>query len=334
MFKTKNLVHDIKDVPVTWVYEHYCRLKERLTGQEVRMKSLFNDKDKTPSMFVYIDKKKSVYRFKDFSSGKGGCHIELVKMMFNLNYHQACLKILEEYNDYLLHNNGSYDVQDFKHQSKYRVDAFVVRQWNARDQYFWTQYNIGSKLLDKYGVKPLEQYTMTKTDEDGNSIHLIIQGLYIYGYFKQDGTLYKIYQPKTQDRKFLKVNHYIQGSEQLENKAWLLICSSLKDLMSVRSLGLNIDLVAPDSENTLIPHTQMDHWLGTYEKVLVLFDNDTAGMQSVEKYVQRYPGIQPVYLHMSKDVSDSIRDHGAHEVRERLVPIINRKISTDNLVEH
>ena len=56
MFKTKNLVHDIKDVPATWIFEHFCKLKEKLTGQDVKMKSVFNIREKTPSMCIYIDR--------------------------------------------------------------------------------------------------------------------------------------------------------------------------------------------------------------------------------------------------------------------------------------
>ena len=44
MFKTKNLVHDIKDVPTPWVFEHFCKLKEKLGGEDVKIKSLFNSK--------------------------------------------------------------------------------------------------------------------------------------------------------------------------------------------------------------------------------------------------------------------------------------------------
>lgn len=328
MFNTKNLVHDIKEVPVTWVFEHYGRLSERLSGQDIKIKSLFNEKDRTPSMCIYIDQKKGVYQFKDFSTGKAGCHIELVKQLFGLTYHQACTKILEDYNDFVLHNNGGYDLQQFKQHRKYRVDSYVQRQWNSRDGYFWTQFNIGSRLLERYHVRPLDQYMMRKTNEDGSEISLAIRGLYIYGYFREDGSLYKIYQPKTQDKKFLKVANYIQGSEQLQGKRWLLITASLKDLLSVRSLRLDLDVVAPDSENTMIPHTQMEEWLQKYEKVLVMFDNDEAGRESMMKYKEKYPEIGLIVLLMSKDVSDSIKDYGVQAVKQQLVTLIDRKIST------
>ncbi len=47
-----------------------------------------------------------------------------------------------------------------------------------------------------------------------------------------DGTLYKIYQPKVQKKKFIKVTDYIQGSDQLAGHNHLVITSSLKDILS------------------------------------------------------------------------------------------------------
>ena len=325
MFKTKNLVHDIKDVPVAWIFEHFCKLKEKLNGHDVKIKSLFNLKERTPSMCIYYDAKKSSYRYKDFSSGKGGSAIDLVKDIENLSYHKACSLVVEKYNDFVLHNNGGYDLQEFKQASKYKVSSYIFRSWNTQDQYFWTQFNIGTRLLEEYNVRPLSAYTMHK-ETDSGPIDLAITGNYLYGYFKKDGTLYKIYQPKTLDKKFIKVADYIQGSEQLKNHKWLIITSSLKDLMALRSLKLPLDIIAPDSENTVIRKEVMESYINRYEKVIVMFDFDEPGIKAMEKYKELYPEIEYTALPMSKDPADSIKDYGAKEVYYRIVPLLNKKI--------
>ena len=322
MFNTKNLVHDIKSVPSPFIFEHFCKLKEKLTGQDLKIKSLFNSKERTPSMCVYFDTKLSSYRFKDFSTGKGGSGIDLVKDITGLNYHKSCELIIERYNDYVLHNNGGYDIKEFKKESKYRISGVVYRTWTTQDQYYWTQFNIGSRLLEQYHVRPLEYYTMTKDDKE-----LTIRGNYLYAYHKADGTVYKIYQPKTLDKKFLKVNDFVQGSEQLTGHKHLLITSSLKDIMAIKSLKLHIDIIAPDSENSLIKPDQMEDYNMVYEKIVVLFDNDDAGIKAMERYKELYPYVAICVLPMSKDPSDSIKDHGPKEVRDRLVPILSKKIS-------
>lgn len=321
MFKTKNLVHDIKDVPIPWIFEHYCKLKEKLNGHDVKIKSLFNSKERTPSMCIYLDSSKGTYRYKDFSSGKGGSAIDLVKEITQLSYYKACQQVVEKYNDYVLHNNGGYDVQEFKQSSKYKVEQYSFRSWNTSDQYYWTQYNIGSRLLEEHCVRPLEHYTMKNEEKE-----LVIRGNYLYGYFKKDGSLYKIYQPKTQDKKFIKVKDYIQGSEQLKNHKWLVITSSLKDIMALKSLKLSIDYVAPDSENSIIKSAQIEEWQSTYQKIIVMFDFDEAGLKAMLQYEEKYPGLEKTVLPMSKDPSDSIKDFGPKEVLHRLVPLLNKKL--------
>jgi hypothetical protein len=320
MFKTKNLVHDVKDVPVSWIFEHFCKLKEKLNGHDIKIKSMFNPKERTPSMCIYLNKDK-VYKYKDFSSGRGGSAVDLVKDLHATTYHKAGQLIVEKYNDFVLHNNGGYDLQEFKQASKYKVCSTTARQWTTQDQYFWTQFNIGTKLLTEHGVTPLESYCMIKDDKE-----LCIRGNYLYGYFKKDGTLYKIYQPKTLDKKFIKVTDYIQGSEQLKEHPFLLITSSLKDIMSLKSLKLSIDIIAPDSENSLIRKETMTEYLKKYKKVMVMFDYDEAGIKAMEKYRELYPEVQAAVLPMSKDPSDSIRDYGAKVVHTRIVPILNKML--------
>jgi hypothetical protein len=324
MFKTKHLVDEISKVPHTWIFEHFCKLKEPLTGQDLKIKSLFNTTERTPSMCIYYNKASGSYLYKDFSSGKGGDGVNLVKELRSTSYHNACRIIVQSYNDYILNSNSGYSISQFKHYDKYKVKSYDFRSWNTQDQYFWTQFNIGSKLLEQYCVKPLEKYTMIK---DENELH--IMGNYIYGYFKKDGTLYKIYQPKNLDRKFIKVKSYVQGTEQCTpNNKHLLITSSLKDIMAIASFKLkNIDIVAPDSENTMIDSCHMECWQNEYENVIILYDNDEAGIKAMRKNKEKYPFLKVALLPMSKDPSDSIKDFGARLVKQRLIPILDKKIN-------
>lgn len=320
MFKTKNLVHDVKDVPIPWIFQHFCKLNEKLNGQDIKIKSLFNPNERTPSMCIYTHKS-NTYKYKDFSTGKGGSAMDLVKELTHLPFHKACQLIIENYNDYVLHNNGGYDLEDFQRASKYKVTSHKLRKWSTQDQYFWTQFNIGSKLLEAHNVKPLESYKMTKDDKE-----LCIKGLYLYGYFKEDGTLYKIYQPKTLDKKFIKVTNYIQGMHQCTGERNLLITSSLKDIMSIKSLKIKIDVIAPDSENTMLKHDIMEELQSKYKKIIVMFDYDDAGIKAMQTYKEKYPYIEVAVLPMSKDVSDSIKNFGAKQVFNRLVPILDKKL--------
>lgn len=326
MISTKNLIYDLADVPREWAFEHYLNLTEKLTGQDIKMKSVFNIREKTPSMCIYIDRN-NIYRFKDFSSGNGGDSIALVQSLFNLPTRgSASYKIIEDYNQYVL-NNGHNTIKSYKQHSKFKVTDYEMRHWNTLDQKYWMGYHIGSRLLSRYNVVPLEYYVMTKTDENDVVSSITIRGNYIYGYFREDGNLYKIYQPKVKDSKFIKVRDYIQGTEQLVfDKPYLIIASSLKDLMAYQKLKIsNSEVIAPDSENTMIPENIMNSISSKYHKVCVLFDNDEAGIKAAEKYKSRY-GFEYVVLEMEKDLSDAIKVHGIDKVRENLLPLLKQAL--------
>jgi hypothetical protein len=55
MFNTKNLVLEIDDIPSYWVFQYYLNLSEPLTGQDVKILSVFNPNEKTPSLCIYVD---------------------------------------------------------------------------------------------------------------------------------------------------------------------------------------------------------------------------------------------------------------------------------------
>lgn len=328
MLSTKSLISELTEVPREWVFEYYLNLNEKLCGQDVKIKSPFTTGDKNPSMFVYWSKTSNCYMFKDFSTGKTGDGVTLVKNILNLNTRgEAAFKMMTDYNKFILTNKEDYSLREFKVQQKYKVSEFKVRSWSKQDQKFWTQFYIGSKLLEFYNVKPLESYRMIK-EINGDLKELEVKGNhYLYGYFRADGTLYKIYQPMVKDHKFIKVREYIQGTDQLTyNKKYLVITSSLKDVMGFIKLGYpETESVAPDSENILIGSHVMDSYKLKYKGICTLFDNDKAGIEAMVKYEERY-GIKGALLPMSKDLTDSMKDNNIIKVKEVLTPLLKKAL--------
>ena len=81
-----------------------------------------------------------------------------------------------------------------------------------------------------------------------------------------------------------KINPHLQGYDQLKyDKPYLVICSSLKDAMCLASIGYNIEVIAPDSENTMIKPHVIEYLKKKYKKVITLFDNDDAGRKTTQK---------------------------------------------------
>jgi hypothetical protein len=81
-------------------------------------------------------------------------------------------------------------------------------------------------------------------------------------------------------------------------------------------LGIDADFIAPSSENANIE--PIIEWIRDYPKKYVIFDNDSTGLRMMQRYEQQY-GLPYIHLELSKDVSDSVRDHGARVVKSNII---------------
>jgi hypothetical protein len=319
MISTKKIVTSSREVPSYWAFEYYCNLSVKLTGQDEKITSPFNANEKNPSFCLYV--KDNRYHFKDFSTDKGGNALELVKLMFNITPAAAANKMLEDYTLYL--NSSGADNRELEESNRYRVTGNKIRSWNTLDAKYWSQYGVDSSTLHNFNVHPLEYYTMTKEGED-RIIKIDYQ--YLYGYFRSDGQIYKVYQPKSKDHKFIKVSNYVQGSDQLKFETPnLVICSSLKDMMCLTKFGYNVEVVAPDSENSIISSAAITVYKTKYKSICTLFDYDPAGIAAMERYKQIY-NLPAVVLPMEKDLSDSVVKHGIDETRKVLHPLLKEAL--------
>jgi hypothetical protein len=315
MIRTIYNAIDISEVPETWIFEHYCGLYHKLIGDDVTITSIFNPTEGTPSMKIFVSNGR--YMYKDFSTGNGGNAINLVIQKKGISYPEAASLIVKDYTDYLQKYGG---VNAFKLTPavKFKLSHYEIRSWTKDDATFWSAFNIGSNMLEQYHIKPLASFTFEK--EDGSVSYTKIKSR-VYGYFREDGSLYKIYMPGTK-KKFMKLLDYTQGLDQLDFKnPYLVICSSLKDAMCLKSFRYNIDVIAPDSENVLLNPTTIDFFKRNYKSIGVLLDNDEAGIKAMKKYEECY-GSKPIHLTMAKDLSDAVQKFGVSEVRTQLEPLL------------
>lgn len=331
MYSSRHAITGVRDVPDTWIFEHYLDLNVKLMGQRVKVKSAFNDKDTNPSMNIYFSPDTGTYRFRCFSSGQGGSAFTMMARIWGSSTQNTAARLVQEYTAFLK-QEGDYESaisrtvdKEAIRASQWNVTDFELRGWNQNDAKFWPPYNISSAILEYFMVRPLKSFTMSRVI-NGMLEKFVVEAEYTYGYFNRLGELCKIYQPKNPERKFTKVRDYIQGSDQLTGARYLLIQSSLKDLMSVYALGLrDIDMLAPDSENTDLPRDYINKLKEDYEVIMVMFDNDEAGIKAMQHYRKEY-GVTPVLLPMEKDPSDSSKKWGAAAVKHRIVPLINQAI--------
>lgn len=328
---TSNLYKEEESyIPSTWVFKHYLNLEEDLTGSRVKLKSVFNEADNKPSMFLYYDVETSMYKFKDFSTGyQGGC-LTLVSLILGVGEHIAMEHIKTEYEEYLKTGKPHATVLSknvaISNSITWSVKNVVYRCFTIRDAKYWVQFNISSDILNLYNVKAIDSYDMQGFRNGKLIKEFSVKGRCIYGYHDDTGELAKIYEPTNINLKFLKLKDYIQGSNNLYKYNTLIITSSLKDAMCVHSLGLRVDVIAPDSENTMLDEKFVKTLKKRYPNIIVLFDSDMPGIKAMLRYKELY-NFPFIYIPLEKDIADVMKHHGKTRVLIELVPKINAALS-------
>jgi hypothetical protein len=83
----------------------------------------------------------------------------------------------------------------------------------------------------------------------------------------------------------------------------------------------DVEIVAPPSENSMIPRSNLVAYSLKYKNICTLFDNDEAGHKAMQKYQDQY-GIPGIYLNLSKDIADSVHDHGQLKTKQILTHLM------------
>lgn len=317
MFSASSYVSDVLDIPPHWIFETYLGVPP-LTGNTVRIKSMFNPEDKTPSMYLFFSKQERIYMWKCFSTGKSGSAVQLMMELWDLSFGLAADKIRQDYQNFVSTGKRPEPIS-ITAPANWKVSSHVIRPWNTDDAEFWPSFNIGSDILNFYNVRPLSHYFMRKDHQDLRSEAFRVSGRRLYGYFTKEGTLYKVYQPE-RTPKALKVCDYLQGNDQIRGYKTLILTSSLKDIMAVESLPLiKADKLANDSESVLFTREQLQWAFKNYEFVCTLMDSDKAGIKSMQYYNDEY-GIPFIYLPQEKDPSDMNKFRGYEFTQNEMVP--------------
>jgi hypothetical protein len=314
-------------IPSDRVFERLLDLDEALTGQPVKISSIFADDDKTPSMTIFLAEE-GFYRFKDFSTGLYGDVADIASFLFDIKDRQkAFRKILEIFKD----EEYKPDKKRVYSKPASEVTSHKKRKWNVQDELYWKDYYLGGFFLKKYNIKPLLEYTMT-ISKLGVTQKMLFKNPMSYGFYNAKGELCKVYNPKQKKGKFLKVREFIQGEDQLTYKTKILIIgSSLKDIGAFETMKFKeIELVAPDSENVDIPKDRIDYYKTKYKYIFSMFDNDTAGMTAMKKYKDTYK-IPYIYFTVENDMAECVKEHGPKNSKIFLTPVLKDAIRRENI---
>jgi len=327
---TDKLLDEISD------YDIYCEL----IGHEVPIGkpiiSPIRVDDDVPSFSLFLPTKIKDVReeelwWRDFRDGYGNV-FKFVKVFAKIHYNVLLetRKDIIEFIDNILNlgilkgNVVKYEKRkiDFEKLKETRDILFTSRPYTQRDLIWWANYGVDEELLKRYDVRSIrylldEQFNITKKI----SIYDLAFAYVIYDKVK-------IYLPEADPtRKWRNScpSEYIQGWEQLEGKDVIIVTKSTKDILVFKSF-MDVDVVAPQSENGGFTENQISFMQTQYKNKFVVYDYDTAGRLGAEKmeekgFLKRFVSddINPKTGRPNdKDISDFVLNHSFLETIERL----------------
>lgn len=275
--------------------------------------------DQNPSFSLFKGRSGRVM-YKDFSTGESGDVIKFVQESEGLRYNEALDKIWSD-----LISNGA----GVKPRPKFEVVAnppkkeiTIKRKYFTKtDDEYWEQYGIDRELLHEYNVTPISNFWVN--DNLSRFRYSNDCPMYAYKIF----TKFKIYRPLSTvkaDKWRTNCTAYdIQGFQQLpESGDLLIITKSLKDVMVLKNFGYTA--IATQGETANIPRAIFEHLSLRFDKIVMFYDNDHAGIEGAKKLSEKF-NINYVYIpkhyldiYGIKDISDFRKEMGVEKTKELL----------------
>lgn len=274
-------------------------------------------KDNSPTCSFYKNKNGELI-FKDFNGSFCGNFINVVMEKYNLRYYDAINKIASDFA--LTDKKIEAKIKKIKeNQTPFRARKLSkiqveVQDFSKEELDWWQSYGITKKILNKYKVFSCKHVFLNGTMTATSSKRWPIYGY--YGGTDKNTEYWRCYFPTRKSYRFLTNWPYdkIQGYDQLPKSGKIVIITkSMKDCMVFNSL--KIPAIAPNSENLFLNKEQLDDLKSRFKYIIVLYDNDEAGVQNMKKIKMDHPELIYTWLprDKAKDISDFYQKYGKDE---------------------
>lgn len=288
-------------------------------GSSIKIGQAFNSplrKDETPSFSIYKNNNGELM-YKDFSTGESGDIIKFTMNYFNISRRSAIFKCLSDAFRSILSNDLLKVIPKYTYQKKVASIAIKTVPFNKADIEYWGQFNIQIDTLNKYHVVAAshvwvnDKLLWVRNDKEP-----------IYAYLAEDKI--KIYRPYSERKNKWICNTTSNIIFGEDNLPWLsdllIITKALKDVMVLHELGYNA--ISPNGETTLLNRSQIEQLQKRFKKIIVLLDNDNAGIKAANKYNEQY-NLKTIFLPgKDKDISDYIKNNGIENTKSILLTLL------------
>lgn len=280
--------------------------------------------DSNPSCVVNLYNGDLLY--KDFGDLCTYRAIDYIKEKYKLSFFEVLDKINTDFAlglGILQSNTKNYKSiyainKDIQHKEK-QINTIQkrARKFISKDLDYWKQFGIHIDTLNKFNVEAIDTFWINDV------IYFAAEYSYVYNfYWENDVFRRKIYQPFDSFKWASNGGKICQGENMLPYSGELLIITkSLKDVMSLWELGYTS--VAPPSESTFLPIEYFNKQKDRFKKIVLFFDNDTAGIKMNKKFSEQLgiPYIISPEL-KAKDISDYIKIFGLNKAKELLKTLL------------
>lgn len=261
-------------------------------------KSPLRKDDDTPSFRLYW--MQNILFFHDFGSGEMGDVYKFVRLLYNISYKEALVKIYKDLNN-IPNKLESKSTSKIDYGKVKSIVKYRPRKPNDDDFSFWFKYLMDLHTLNKFFVYPIKAYSI-------NQYTFLAEKC---TYAIKIGSRVKIYQPGRVPKYLGNTNkNSIQGWHMLDKQEVIYIVSSLKEVMVLYEYG--ITAIAPNSESSKIDN-EIIEMIKTIpnsdkkRKLIILYDWDDAGRKNAKLHADLY-GAEISKLqnnkYQKKDLSD------------------------------
>jgi hypothetical protein len=191
-----------------------------------------------------------------------------------------------------------------KSSNETKVTA-TPRAWSIEDTRWWSSFGISMSTLIQFDVEPI-QSAFLGHDLIYNHVPDIVKPGYLYTFPEA----IKVYFPhRGYNRFYHDSGKTVQGWTQLPAEGdFVVVTKSMKDVMLLHEL--QIPAVAPMSESILLDQDSVVSLKKRFKNVVVLMDNDHAGIVALRKYKAQGLTILMLSRHWAKDISDFYLKYG------------------------
>lgn len=289
-------------------------------GYKVEINKPFNSPlrvDNNPSFELFVTKEKDIM-YKDFGNGDAGDWIKFVQTMYGLTRREAVIKT---FIDLMLYDNKVPDSPILIEYEKRNCSTIGIKLASLRqsDIDYWKQFNISTILLNMYNVVPISTVWIDNIQAANRNGQDLMYAYLINRKIK----IYRPLQPKKKRWTGNADSSCIFGYEQLpEYGDLVIITKALKDIMTLRSFGYFA--IAANSETSVLKESIIKDLQDRFKKIVVLLDNDEAGINTARKYHDKY-NLKYVIIPIKyecKDISDFVKKYSIEKTEELLTKLI------------